>query len=317
MPSARTILKHLKKHDEYLNNFAIRERSIYFEKLVAEAFSHILHLPFHSTDNDDTSIPNRVVWQGNINPLSLAPPGKPDVIAHCYNFDILIEPTLKTGANQWTQEFALSDRHCEDFINQSGLQPKDVYIILGTPQLYRDTYRSIHQHPRQEFNFIPLEVSTIAKILETSILAFTMRHLDLRKLFHEIQRCARESSSLNDYHKSVDRLVTEWQKDVFQAGKNVFVGVKSYEAMRKIERKSISESEILCKLQKHPIVIQYLKTARDKLTGGIIENSLVQGGFAVEVGRIISSDETLFEPVPYEDFKGRELRLIKEVGNIK
>jgi len=320
MRAARTILRYLKKNDEYLNHFPRHEHSKYFECLVAEAFSRVLHLPFYSSANDNTTIPHRVVWQGNINPITLAPQRKPDAIAHCYNFDILIESTLKDGANQWTQEFASSARHCDDFISQREVQPNDVYIILVTPKLYQDTYRSIHQHPRQEFNFIPIEVSTLAKILETSILAFTMRHIDLRKLFHKIQRCIRESSSLADYRKSVDKLLTEWQKDVFRREKGVFIGVKSYEAMRRIEResrrKSISAYEILQKLQKHPFVTQYLKVVHDKLLGKTIENSLIQGSFAIEVGRIISSDEGLFEPIPYEDFSGRESRLIAEVEKI-
>ena len=316
MRAARTILRYLKKNDEYLNHFSRHEHSKYFECLVAEAFSRVLHLPFYSSANDNTTIPHRVVWQGNINPITLAPPGKPDAIAHCYNFDILIEPTLKDGANQWTQEFASSARHCDDFISQRGVQPNEVYIILVTPQLDQDTYQSIHQHPRQEFNFIPIEISNLAKILETSILAFTMRHLDLRKLFHKIQRCIRESSSLGDYRKSVDNMLTEWQKDVFRQEKSVFVGVKSYEAMKKINRTHVGASEILQRLERHSIIKQYMKIIGDKLSFDIIEGSLIQQSLASRLS-LTYEGEPIFEPIPYEDFKGRGLRLIEELENIK
>lgn len=319
MPSARTILRYLKKHSEYLNNFCQSDRSIYFEDLIGQAFSHILYLPYYTRNDNDTNISFRVTWQGDINHPCSAPPG-PDTIACCYDFNLLIEATLKTGANQWTQEFASSARHCEDFINQNRIQSRDVYIILVTPKLHRDTYRSIHQHPEQKFNFVLVEVSTIAKILETSILAFTMRHLDLREIFDKFRKCIKESPSLDNYYKSSEELLTEWQESILKREKYVFIGIKSYKAMRIIEkesrRKSMVANEIFKKLQNHPFVTQYLKIAHDKLLGETIENSILQGGFAREAGHIISSDEKIFEPVSYEDFKGRELRLIKEVERI-
>ena len=315
MSSARTILKHLKKYDEYLNKFQQAHRSIYFEELIGHAFSHILYLPFYTSDNDNPNDSFRVIWQGSLNPPSNSPPG-PDLIAYCYDFNFLIEATLKTGANQWTQEFASSARHCDDFISQRGVKPNKVYILLATPKLHQDTYRSIHQHPRQEFYFIPIEVSNLAKILETSILAFTTRHLDLRKLFHKIQRSVKTSSSLRDYRKSVSELVTEWQKDVFRQEKSVFVGVKSYEAMKKINRTHVGASEILQRLQKHPFIRQYLKIIGGKLTSDIIEDSLIQQSLASRLS-LTYDGEPIFGPIPYEDFKGRGLRLIEEVENKK
>ncbi len=315
MSSARTILKHLKKHDEYLNKFHPPHRSIYFEELIGQAFRHILYLPYYTSDNDNPTDSFRVIWQGSINPPSNAPQG-PDIITCCYDFNLLIEATLKTGANQWTQEFAASARHCDDFINQTGLQPKDVSIILVTPKLHQDTYRSIHQHPRQEFNFIPIEASTLAKILETSILAFTMMHVELRRFFHEIQKCIKEASSLQEYRRLVDRSLIDWQKGALKLERNAFIGVKSYEAMKKINRTHVGASEILQRLQKHPFVRQYLKIIGGKLTSDVIEDCLIRQSLASRLS-LTYDGEPIFEPVPYEDFKGRELRLIKEVGNIK
>jgi len=129
MSSARTILKNLKKLNTYLAQHHQSQQSTCFEQFITEVFSHILYLPFFSSANEDTKIRYRVIWQGNINPLSKAPQQKPDAIAYCYNFYLLIESTLKIGANQWSQEFAQSVRHCEEFVKQNRIQQNEVYII--------------------------------------------------------------------------------------------------------------------------------------------------------------------------------------------
>lgn len=316
MTSSRTVLKNLKNLNKYLAQFHQSQRSTYFEKFITEAFSNILYLPFHTSDNDDPNIPHRLTWQGSINPVSKAPRGKPDAIAYCYNYYLTIEATLKTGANQWAQEFAQSIRHCEDFCSQNGIQQKDAFVLMICTKLFRDTYRSIKNNPRQECKLIPIEVSELSRILETSILAFTMRHLELRRLFHQISDCIRDSSSVNDFYESVDSSITRWQKDVLKLEKSAFIGVKSYEAMRKIGRTHIGMSEILQKLQRHPVVNQYFNIIREKIRGDTIENSLVQQSFASRLAPTYEGEE-LFEPVPRVDFKGRSVRLINTVMGIR
>ena len=319
MSSSQTILKNLKNLNQHLALFHPRE-PIHFEKLTAETFSHILYLPFYTNYNDNTDIPYRVTWQGSISPFSKAPPG-PDVIAYCYNFYLIIEATLKTGANQWTQEFASSIRHCEDFCNQHGIQKKDVFILMICTKLSRDTYQSIKNHPQQEYKFIPIRVSDVIKILQTSILAFTIKHLEMRKLLHQIYRCIIDSSSLQDYYKTIDSLITGWQKDVLKSEKGAFLSIKSYEAMKKIERNNktniICISEILTLLQKHPLVGQYFNIVGEKFTIDDIEKNLIQQNLACYTGRSIQSDESIFEAVPFADFKGRSMRLIDAVMRIK
>lgn len=314
MMSSRAVLRNLKNLNQYLSQFS--QQSTYFEQLIAEAFCHILHLPFYTSNNDDASIPHRVTWQGSTNSISKAPQGRPDAIAYCYNFCLIIEITLKTGAKQWSQEFAQSIRHCEDFCSQNGMQQKDVYILMICPNLHRDTYRSIRNNPRQEYKLIPIKVSDLTKILEASILAFTMRHLELRRLFHEIPNCIKNSSSIKDSSESVDESISKWRANVLKLEKSAFIGVKAYEAMRKIGRAYIGVSEILQKLQKHWVVNQYFNIIGDKISSDIIEDSLVQQSLA---SRLISTydGEELFEPIPHADFKGRGLRLIDAVMKIK
>ncbi len=313
MTTSRTTLKNFKKLDQYLAQFHQSQQSTYFEKLITEAFSHILYLPFYTSDNDDTNIPHRVTWRGNINPpISRAPEGGPDAIAYCHGFCLTIEATLKTGANQWSQEFAQSIRHCEDFCSQSQIDPRDAFALLICNKMHRDTYRSIKGNPREEYKLIPIEVSEVSRILETSILAFTMRHLELRRLLNQISEHIRDSSSFDDFQKAVDSLITSWQREVLQVEKSAVIGVKSYDAMRRINRTHIGVSEIFQILQTNKTINKYFKVIGDKLSFDIIEESLIQQSLASQLSPTYEG-EKLFSPVPFADFRERELRLIKAV----
>jgi hypothetical protein len=316
MASSRAILKNLKNINQYLAQFHQSQQSTYFEKLIAEAFSHILHLPFYTSDNDGTDIPHRVIWRGNINSTtSRAPEGGPDAIAYCYGFYLTIEATLKTGANQWTQEFAQSIRHCEDFCSQSQINPKDAFALLICNKMHRDTFRSIKGNPREEYILIPIEISEVSRILDTSILAFTMRHLELRRLLNHIPGCIKSSSSVDDYRRVLGELITNWQKEVLQIEKSAFIGVKSYEAMRKTNRMHVGTSEILQKLQRHQTVNKYLRIIGEKLSVNSIEVCLIQQSLASQLSQTYEG-EKVFSPVPFTDFRGRELKLLETVEAI-
>ena len=317
MTAPRIMLRNLKNLTQYLGQFHRPVQSLHFEKLMAEAFSNVLYLPFYSINNDDPNVQHRVVWHGNDNPLARSPAQNPDATAYCYGFCVTIEATLKDGANQWTQEFAQSLRHCEDFCNRYHIGSRDAFAVLVCTSLHRDTYQSIRATPRQEYLLIPLSVLDLSRILETSILAFTIKHIELRKLFHQLSDCIRSSTSLPDYQDSVRDSLTRWQKDVLSSEKSVFIGLKSYEAMCKIGRNAIGVSEILQRLQKHPLVGQYLNIIGKKLTVNEIENDLVTQSLAYSAGRTIQHHETLFEPVPYADYKGRGHRLIEAMGRIR
>lgn len=275
MSSSRVILRGLKDLDGHLNQFNLSQRSAAFEQLIAKALSNILYLPFYTSNNDNSQIPNRVVWFGSTNPLSKSPPNKPDAIGHCCDFHIVVEATRKTGSTQCSQEFAQSIRHCENFCASNNISPQDAYVLVVCTQLHVDTYLSIKSHPKREYRLVPLEVADVAGILQTSILAFTLRHLELRGLFNSICAGIVASSSLADFRRSVNDIMAQWQKDVLRLEKTVFVGVKSYEAMRRIGRQHIGATEILQKLQKHPIVNQYFKLIDDKVGTDAIADALV------------------------------------------
>lgn len=316
MPSARTIVKHLRELDNYLAGFR-HEESIYFERLIGYAFSQILSLPFYNLDTDDTRIKHRVVWQSRSNngrPCR-ASGGKPDIIAYCRGFYLIIEATQKTGANQWTQEFAQAFRHCSDFVRNNGLNANEVYIVLAAPAIYEDTYRSLRQHPRCEYQFVPLETSILGPVLDTSALAFTMRNLELRVLLNDVPESMRGSATVEEFRKDLAARVGTWQKDVMEREKGAFIGVKSYEAMRKIPRQVVSVSEIAERLIRHPSVCQYLKIIGEKLDIRDIETCLVGQSLGCRAGRI-QTGEALFECVPVVDFKYRSSTLVGAVEEI-
>ena len=311
MLAPRTIYKYLRRYRQYLTQFPLNQRAIFFEKLVSQAFAGILNLPFYSSDNDNVNIKHRVTWCGTSTGPSAAPPG-PDAIAGAYGFHILIEPTLKTGSNQWSQEFAACIRHGVSYINQQNLSTADVYVALVPPSLHTDTLLSIRQQPRSPLNIVPIEVSCLIDILCTSILAFSMRHLELRKLFGLIQKCVDLSTSIRKFHEASRDAISRWQKEILSLEKGAFIGVKSYEAMRKIGRNHIGTSEILCRLQRHPYVIQYLKIIGEKIHPMHIERSLIQQSLASQVGKTLEGEE-LFCPVPSTDFAGRQIKLTTAV----
>jgi hypothetical protein len=258
-----------------------------------------------------------VTWQGSdINgALSKAGGDKPDVICYCYDYYLTIETTQKTGANQWSQEFAQCVRHCDNFVRQNSIDTKDVYGILVTPTLHEDTYRSLHSHPSQKYKLVPLEVRVLSEILETSILAFTMKHLEMRLVLNRIRECLNRSSSLANFQQTLEGELNAWQKKVLEIEKNAVVGVRSYEAMRKIDRKHISTGEILQKLERNPTLLKYLKLIENKISLNMIEDSVIQHSLAYRLTSTYE-DERLLGPVPFVDFKERKLRLIKAVEEV-
>jgi len=317
MTSGRTILGHLKNLDGYLAQFVHKE-SDYFEQLISSAISKVLYLPLYTIDRDDESVGQRATWYGNDNGgiPSKAPAGKPDTIAYCCGFYLIVESTRKTGANQWTDEFAQSLRHCDDFVKANSVSPRHVYILLITPRLYEDTYCSLRHHPSTKYNLVPLETGLLAEILNTSILALTIRHLDLRRFLNRIREYIRESSSFQEFQENCKEGIIIWKKEVLKQEKSTFIGIKSYETMQKINRAAVGSSEIFENLLKDSFVEEYLNNLGEKVDVHEIESTLRGNSLGYVAGKTIQTDELLFECVPCADFKGRAIRFIKAVENI-
>lgn len=317
MASPRVVLSNLRSLDRYLSGYHGVGRSTRFEQIVAEAFSHTVRLPFYTSATDIATTPHRVTWLGTIHSLHKAPPGGADAIARCFGFHCIIEATLTTGATQYQREFAQSIRHCEDYCTQNNVQHDDAFILFVCREISQDTYRSLRSHPQQEYRFVPIEVSDLAKILQTSILAFTMRHLELRGLFVDIHNSLRNSSTRADFRRSIMNHTKQWQKNVLSLEKSVFVGFRSYQAMQTFEsRRHIGVGEILRKLQKHPIIGQYFNIIGDKISTEMIEDSSICHSFACKLASTFDG-EVILEPVPGIDFRQRLQRLVHAVERIK
>lgn len=309
MLTPENTLNYLKDHSTYLDAFLQGEQPAHFENLIAQTFGHIFYLPYFTQDNENTRKKYRVTWHGRTSPISKAPE-RQDATLYAHGFYGLIESTLTTGRTQWVREFGPGIEHYTKFTTRQELDKRDVYLLLVAPNIYKDTYRGIRQKQEEGFNFIMLEVSTLVEILETSMLAFTTRHLDLRKLFSELLRCSKDSSSLQDFSDNTIRCISTWQQDILKKEKKVFVGVKSYEAMRKIGRDVIGVSEILRELETQPRVTRYLEIINDELTALAIERSLLSGRFGVSIGRDFVEEEEYFRPVPLIEFKSRAEKII-------
>ncbi len=306
---------------KYLNNYPKKQRSTYFEKKIAEIFSHLLNLPFHTKNNDDKTKIHRVIWHGNIDPVSKAPGGFSDILAFCYNFYLVIETTLNTSSDQWAREFATSIKHCEKFCSNNKIHSKDVFILLICQKLNMDTFRSLKNNPKSEYKFVPIEISCLINVIETLNLAFTMRHLEFQRLFHQILYSLKESDTLDNFKNLVDNSIKIWQQDVLKTEKSAIIGINSYRAMHDIgnkdSRKYFSIGEIQDKLFKYSNIIRYFEIVQSKLQLLDIENSLLEQSLGIISGRILQEDnEPLFEPVYIKDFKGRSIKLIKAAEDI-
>lgn len=313
MVTSGSILWRLRNRRRYLDRFARGRQPDYFEHLVTQTFAHILHLPFYASDDDDPSETCRVKWLGRIADMSKAPRG-PDGVAFAYGFCAVIEATLLQNAQQWRSEFAQCLRHCEQFIADTGMEPRDVYVVFVAPELHVDTYRSLRHPPRPEFGLVALEVLVLARILETSTLALTALHLQVRRLLDKLLDCPGEASSLEDYRNLVSRRVKEWEEEILQREKTSFVALKSYEAMRRIARPIVSTGQILQELQGDRSVERYFRKLHARVGPGDIEKSLVCENLGYPGEKI--RGERMFSPVSYLDFKGRAERMIKAVEEI-
>jgi len=314
MAAARTDLSRLRNYNSYLNRFPSQQQSTYFEHLISEVFSHILHLPFYTRSSDIPTTTYRVTWMGDINPIRIAPPG-PDAIARCHGFYLTLEPTLRTGARQWRLEFASAIRHCEDFADAEGLDCQDVFCSIVCSKLSPDTYRSIKSNPSQKCSIVPITISELEIILQTSILAYTFGHSELRDLLQKISNYITMSSSLKDFSNTATKYIKEWQQDILKKEMNFVMGIASYKVIKKIGRRVVSESEIITELLKNPTILQYLKIIGTKPTPDKIESGLTHCNLAC-CTRARVHNIRMFELIHSEEFKLRIEKFTAKVNEI-
>ncbi len=302
--------------DKYLKRFPPNHQPAAFEYLVANAFSQILFLPFQSKKTDDARIIHRVLWPGEFSAkkkiIKKSPSGS-DAVCYAFGFYILVECTLKDGANQWRGEFVESMRHYEDFANRNSVNKDNLYLALMAKKLHHDTFMALHQKAIEEYRILLLEPDCLAKIWLYSKVAFTSRHLDFRVLMNELFENLRSSTSLDQYRQETGALVIRWGKCILKNEREVFFGLKSLDAMNKIGRNTVGTSEILIKLQRDRSCKFYIDNLGHLDLTAQIKEGLLHEKFA---HLITAPNESLFCRVESPDYRARSTRLIEKVEEI-
>ncbi len=316
LPAPRTIWKRLKDPASYLSLHPIAHRSTLFEELVVQSFASLLHLPFYDRDTDNPSIHHKVTWFGSKNLMRKASPGA-DGIGHAYEYSIVIEATLKTGANQLAQEFGQCLRHAETVSADHGISEENLFTVLVTRTIYEDTYHTTKNYnDNNSYKILPIELAPLTTIIETAFLAFTMRHTEVRRSFRELLEILSSSHNRQDYQDKAKNYAVSWQKQILELEKATVVAVKSYEAMQKIGRDFVGVTEILQRLKKHPTMNWYFGRLGEQVNLETVSKSLLQESLGVLVTRVPSTGEKLFSPVPLADFKSRCKRRLQAIKNI-
>lgn len=314
MVSFRRVLSGLGKLDEFLSQYHHSEHPARFEKLVCEAFAALLYLPLYDTRSDNASAPDRVTWYGEATTHPCRAPSGPDGIARAHCFSILIEATLKTTEKQWTQEFAQCLRHIADTVKAENLAASDLYAILVTPEVHHSTYNSVRTYnPRSQQKILIVETQDFYTAVKTSQLAFTVRHIEIRKLLLGLLDALGTSHDLADFRSRAREFVQRWQRDVLELEKETVLAVKSYEAMVKNRRNHVGVSEILILLNRSRSLKEYFRRIRGQFGPEDIQSCLLQEGLGAVVGRDPQGGEVIFCPVSLADFEGRCKRRLQAV----
>jgi hypothetical protein len=310
----QAILQGLRDHGSYLSGHPLWKRAPCFEWLVAQAFANSLHVPVFDSEHDDPNVHPRVTWLGKCSDMTPAPQGAPDAIVRAHEFFVLVEPTLKTGSKQWSQEFGPCVDHYEQFASDEQVSEGDVYIALVTSQLHEHTYNSICHAPIKA-NFVLLELPDLTTVLETIMLAPYAKHAHLRKLFNGVLKDLQKSSCLTDFRSRKQARVAEWQKDVLNNEKSIFLGIKAYQAIRQMGKRAAAEVDILGILQQDAAVQRYEELVGKLFTLDDIGNSLVSQNLASCVSEELYQDRFI-SVIPVPDYKATANRIQRALEEI-
>lgn len=313
MSTSRTILQQLKNLPTYLQQFNQQQWSSAFEHLTSEAVSRILHIPYHDATASGQSNAARVVWHGDSKTITKAPPGGPDAEAYCHGYHIVIEATMNTGTKQWTREFASAIRHTDDFVKKCRCDKSSVFTLLICTKLHPDTYNSIFASNGLKYTFLPLTTAHVGRILETSMLAFSVRHFDIRGLLHGIAECISRSPSVDRYSDSLEGCLDEWQKKILQQEQVSFIAANSYKTIRKMGRWNVGSIEILSRLRKNTVVGKYMNIVGVPLDVNLVKKSITESGLGNSY-KLIGTGEDMFEIVTANDFRERQFRMVDAIS---
>ncbi|MBM4094388.1 MAG: AlwI family type II restriction endonuclease [Planctomycetes bacterium] len=291
---------------DYLNQYEKDLRPVFFEELAVMSFAGLLHLPFYDAQTDDLGQPLRATWRGSRRDKQHAPGNASDGLIHAVGYSILVEATLSRKSDQWKREFAAAIRHAkaEEDALQAG--PQDVYCALVAPEISDDTFESIRSHnERAGCKLIPLELQALAQALETSAMAFTLRHADVRRLFIRLVDCIKECPDTDAWRKETTNCLSNWQREVLKHEKSTMLAIKSYEAIIRSGRKQVAMSDILVALNSDRTILSYFEAIQESFYDQIVEQSLLQESLVVETSKLDLTGERFLVPISLADFCSR------------
>jgi len=324
--STKTILDRLRSpYKKYLNKYEKKLRPTLFELLAVQGFASLLYLPFFDADTDDQLQQYRATWLGKRRPGEKAPGGGPDGIVRAHEFFILVKATLDTSSDQWARKFASALRHAKDVTLNIGANVADVYTVLLATKLHEDTFQAVKISNETNSNKIillelnhidPSALIPIVLAVETADMAFTIRHVEVRRLLLNLIKCLKESGSLDDYRRKNVSCASSWQEEVLKLEKATTIAVRSYEVMIRSGRNFVAMSEILADLNRQAMLKKYFQKIRELIHAQTVLQSLEQESLVAEKSEICTTGETVFVPIPFSDFDGRSLRRLKAIKQI-
>ncbi|MHC4400858.1 MAG: hypothetical protein ACYTG0_14370 [Planctomycetota bacterium] len=186
-------------------------------------------------------------------------------------------------------------------------------IVLITTKIHEDTYGTIKAHNETgELKIVLMEVDVLCTALETARLAFTIRHLEVRRLLSILLDCVSHNEKPDSFRESAGRGTQEWQREVLKLEKTAVVAVRSYRAMVREGRTSVGLSDIFTRLTRDPVIRWYFGRVDGDLTPNDICRSLLQESLGAVVGKLLDGEE-LFCPVPLVEFRSRCERRLQAV----
>jgi len=310
--SSEDILRSLQNIEEYICKVPKDEVPIYFEFLIAEAFSCIYQLPLYTQEiAQQEAVMNQVMWRGKTDltgrPISWAPGGGPDVIVNAFGYHVLVESTLTTGNIQWTREFAPIVRHLREYIDYKELEKSDVYMLFVVKEIADDTFASLVDQAKKGFNTIPLTVDLLEHIVETAFYLPFIPHAEVRSLLNAFQEKLATSYTIDEYVGIVKEEVLHWEKNILKDHEDLYLALNAYNIIERSKRKFITVDDLFEVLNQEEKVGRFYDLIERILRKETIVRCLLYYGLA-QSQRF--AGDIILRAVPWNEFRSRMFKIL-------
>ena len=177
-------------------------------------------------------------------------------------------------------------------------------------KIANDTYYNFHTNAGGA-KIVLFEVEHVIGMLETSVLAISMRPMELSSLMEEALTHLRLCPNLKSYRSCIANSVSTWRQRILESEKHVFVGLKALRTMKSMKRTPpIGLGELFGKMSQNNWLKHYLGLLEQSLDLQLIAESLSRQGFAYcQPGM----HDTLIYPVMLEELINRVSRIHEQI----